>query len=113
MDRDNIAEAIKLSISSKKGKCYQASEAYYHLMGGKASGLTPIQGVWEGQSHWALRRGCCNAVIDLTMEQFNEIPDYTLFRGRGFLTKKPSLKAQSIMDRVKERNGNGMGTSNQ
>lgn len=96
-----MKHAIKDVLGQVEGRCYSASEAYYHLMGGKDSGLTPIQGIWEGQSHWALRRKCCNTIIDLTVEQFKEVPDYTLFRGRGFLTKEPSIKAQSIIDKVK------------
>lgn len=76
--------------------CYAMSEAYYHLLGGKESGLTPIQGVWEGVSHWALRTENGN-VIDLTVDQFETKPDYSQFRGRGFLTKNPSKKAQEII----------------
>lgn len=82
-----------------KGQCYPASEALYHLMEGWKYGIKPIQGNWEGVSHWALR--CSDGrVIDLTVEQFNETPDYSVFRGRGFLTKTPSKKAQVIIDKV-------------
>lgn len=83
-----------------KGNCYLYSEAYYHLMGGKDSGLTPIQGIWEGVSHWALRTRD-GEIIDLTVKQFEIVPDYSLFRGRGFLTKKPSKKAQKLINQMK------------
>lgn len=69
-------------------------------MGGKTSGLTPIQGNWEGMSHWALKTKD-GEIIDLTVEQFTETPDYKLFRGKGFLTKMPSKKAQTIIDKMK------------
>lgn len=97
---NDMEAAVKAAISQVEGQCYSASEALFHLMGGQCSKLTPIQGIWEGQSHWALRRADGH-IIDLTIEQFIVIPDYTLFRGRGFLTKDPSIKAQSIINKVK------------
>lgn len=94
---ERIKEALGADVS---GQCYVASECLYHLMGGQASGLIPIQGNWEGISHWALKSEL-GWVIDLTVEQFEEVPDYSLFRGRGFLTKNPSKRAQLIIDKVK------------
>ena len=89
----------KLLGDDVAGKCYAASEALYHLIDGKNRGITPIQGTWEGVSHWALRHPS-GRVTDLTVDQFVEIPDYNLFRGKGFLTKNPSKKAQAIIDKV-------------
>lgn len=81
-------------------ECYAFSEAYYHMYGGKEAGLTPIQGKHEGISHWAIR---CEdgTIIDLTVDQFETVPDYTTFRGRGFLTKEPSKAARVIIERWK------------
>ena len=82
------------------GNCYVASEVLYHLLGGLESGMVPIQGEWEGVSHWALRKSN-GVVVDVTVEQFKTVPDYSLFRGKGFLTKKPSKKAQELIDLIK------------
>lgn len=90
------------SLGDPTGQCYVWSEAYYHLKGGVESGLTPIQGNWEGTSHWALRTAE-GKIIDLTVSQFVETPNYDLFRGRGFLTKEPSKKAQKIIKSLGNR----------
>lgn len=82
-----------------KGPCYPVSEALYHLLGGKEAGWTPIQMRHEGVSHWALRHES-GTIVDLTVGQFMEPPDYSKARGRGFLTKKPSKRAQKIIDAI-------------
>lgn len=82
--------------------CYAVSEALYHMMGGKEAGWMPIQGVHEGVSHWALRHVAQDRIVDLTVGQFETVPDYAAFRGRGFLTKKPSKQAQELIDIMKQ-----------
>ena len=77
----------------------QLSEAYYHLMGGKEVGLKPCYIKHEGMSHWYLKDKD-NNIIDLTVEQFKNIPDYSKGIGKGFLTKKPSKRAQELISRV-------------
>lgn len=80
--------------------CYVASEAYYHLAGGKKAGLKPMQANFDGLSHWWLQDEGGN-VIDLTEAQFGgDLPDYSKGTGRGFLTKKPSKRAQEIIRRA-------------
>lgn len=83
------------------GFCYIASEAYYHILGGKASGYTPCTINHEGANHWYLR-GKSGEIIDLTADQFKTTPNYSKGRGRGFLTKRPSKRAQVVIDRVQE-----------
>lgn len=81
------------------GHCYVASEAFFHLLGGPQSGLTPATVLVDGVVHWFLRGP--DGVIDLTADQFDcEIP-YSEGRGRGFLTKQPSKRAQVLISRVR------------
>lgn len=82
------------------GHCYVASEAMYHLLGGKAAGYTPEQVNHEGSSHWYLR-GPKGEVIDPTADQFKSPPPYDQGRGRGFLTREPSKRAKTVIERVK------------
>lgn len=75
------------------GHCYVASEAYYHLRGGK-----PMNMRHEGVSHWFILDG--DEIVDLTADQFETVPDYSTARGCGFLTKKPSKRCQILLDRL-------------
>ncbi len=86
------------------GHCYVASEAAYHLLGGKNAGIKPCSIKHEGCTHWFLNWN--GEIIDLTVEQFDEIPKYEKARGRGFLTKLPSKRAQILISRVLKRLGN-------
>jgi hypothetical protein len=80
------------------GHCYVASEALYHLLGGRASGCTPHSVRHGGGVHWYLRwRGC---VLDPTAGQFRAPVPYHLGRGRGFLTAGPSARARELIRRV-------------
>jgi len=86
------------------GYCYAASEALYHYLGGKESGLTPkqlridlvtLQPTREVRgdtvSHWWLEDKDGN-VIDATADQFNFAFPYKLGRGRGFRGMKTESK---------------------
>ncbi len=87
------------------GHCYAASEALYHLLGGKEAGFKPQVGKSDnGTTHWWLIDED-NKILDPTATQFfykNLIPPYNNGKGNGFLTKKPSKRAQTIIDRIKE-----------
>lgn len=83
------------------GHCYVASEVYFHLAGGVAAGLTPLCIQHEGGPHWWIR-DAKGADIDLTVEQFSTPVPYHLGRGKGFLTREPSKRAQAVMSRIKE-----------
>jgi hypothetical protein len=87
-----------------RGNCYVTCEALYHLLGGKEAGYTPHTIRHEGSIHWYLVRELKITaeletffVIDPTAFQFKTIPDYLKGRGRGFLTKKPSKRAQKLI----------------
>ena len=84
------------------GHCYVASEAYYHLAGGKAVGLKPMCVQHEGGPHWWLR-DADGRDIDLTAAQFSSPVPYKLGRGKGFLTTQPSKRAQQVIDAVRGR----------
>lgn len=79
-----------------RGNCYVASEAAYHLLGGKAAGWKPMTVRHEGVTHWYLRHAL-GFRLDLTASQFKTPPDYSRARGRGFLTKRPSKRAVQLM----------------
>jgi hypothetical protein len=84
------------------GPCYPASEALYHMLGGKAAGLTPMQIQHEGVSHWYLRWQPANGAtyyLDPTSDQFETPVPYAEGRGRGFLTSRMSSRALSVVGR--------------
>jgi hypothetical protein len=95
------------------GCCYVASEALYHLWG-KENGYTPmvvpyiIEKHAEGK-HWFLEQRASGLQLDITADQFDRIypgaprwrkPDYAAAKAKGFMTKKPSKRAQRIIDAV-------------
>jgi hypothetical protein len=81
------------------GHCYVASEAYWHLRG-RSHGYIPHRIKHEGSTHWYLMRRNTGEVIDLTAEQFETSVPYSEGVGCGFLTSKPSKRAQTVIDRV-------------
>jgi len=87
------------------GYCYVASEAYFHLAGGKGSGLKPMQISHEGVSHWFLLNDrnltlAGSQIIDITAGQFKTPVPYSDAKGRGFLTKNPSKRTQRLLDAI-------------
>lgn len=77
------------------GHCYAASEALYHML----EGYTPQNIRHEGTSHWYLK-GADGSILDATADQFTTPVPYERGRGKGFLTKQPSKRAQEIIRRV-------------
>ena len=89
--------------------CYAASEALYHLLGGKAAGYTPVcltlTDDWQAligtahRTHWYLEDPW-GGYLDPTADQFEGkwVPPYYLGTRKGFLTKRPSKKAQALID---------------
>ena len=87
------------------GHCYVASECFYHLSGGKEAGFKPMHIKHEGVSHWWVQ-GPKGEVIDITAAQFKTAVVSENSRGKGFLTRNPSKRAQKLIDLVEisERN---------
>jgi hypothetical protein len=83
------------------GHCYVASEALFHLLGGQASGWVPHNIKHENDQHWYLKHRTTGAILDPTASQFRTPVPYEHGRGKGFLTKLPSKRAQEVIDRVK------------
>lgn len=95
------------------GHCYVATEAIYHLLGGRNSGWAPTFISHEGSPHWFLRRG--TDVLDATSSQFATPVPYHQGIGKGFLTAQPSKRARIVMERAlggtvggKQRHGGGV-----
>lgn len=83
------------------GHCYVASEALYHLLGGKKSGWKPMHVNHEGGPHWYLQHSLSGTIIDPTASQFTTPIPYENGRGKGFLTgDQPSKRTQVVLERV-------------
>ena len=86
------------------GHCYVATEALWHLMGGKDSGLHPTHGKDDaGVTHWWLEDAHKN-IYDVTGRQYTDEglePPYDKRVRSGFLTREPSKRAQTVINKVK------------
>ncbi len=93
---------IKPSDHPLRGYCYVVAEVVYHLEA-KERGYTPcfLRMPEERGTHWFLRKG--SKVLDPTAAQFKTPRAYDEGKGCGFLTKKPSKRAQVVIQRIKER----------
>lgn len=91
------------------GHCYAASEALFHLLGGKNAGYVPMRSPSQFGTHWWIRDKNGN-YLDPTAEQFTSIGiklPYDKGIGAGFLTgQKPSKRALEIIKRVNNINEN-------
>lgn len=85
------------------GHCYVASEALWHIMGGHESGWVPQNVKHEGDQHWYLRHSQTGEILDPTAGQFKTPVPYHQGRGRGFLTKQPSKRAQELINRIQAK----------
>lgn len=93
-------------MNSKCGNCYVASEALYHILGGKKAGWKPMRSKMLGpdkklDTHWVLKHES-GLIIDASRLQFTNPDkiDYSTFRGAGFLTKKPSKRAKELIRKL-------------
>lgn len=90
----------KGSANPFAGHCYVASEAMFHILGGRAAGITPIHMKHEAQPHWALRFSD-GSIVDPTADQFATRPNYLMARNATFLTVAPSQRAVTLIARIK------------
>lgn len=97
--KDHLSDDLLKSGYSKGAHCYVASESLYHILGGKESNLKPMNIKHEGVQHWFLLSSN-GVVIDVTADQFSTPVPYDQARGRGFLTSKPSKRAQILIERI-------------
>lgn len=91
------------------GHCYVASETYFHLKGGTTDLTLVVMRIkHEGTTHWYLRKitGWDTNMrpileyIDLTAGQFETPVPYEQGTATGFLTKAPSKRAQTLIERI-------------
>jgi hypothetical protein len=103
--------AVQNGAHPLTGHCYAASEAVYHLLGGKAAGLTPMvmaapKPDGTRGTHWYLRcddkrlAATSTRYIDPTWSQFGVPPMWTEGRGAGFLTRQPSKRAKTLIEKA-------------
>ena len=96
------SEDHRLGHGRYDGFAYPAAEAYFHLAGGDAAGLHPVQLKRRGKSHWWLVDED-GRVIDLTLAP-RETSDFPYDRGkrRPFRYTRAGLsrRAQAIVERV-------------
>lgn len=103
--QDNLTDDLlqkkykKSGFHSTTGHCYVASEAAFHLLGGKAAGYKAMFIRHEGMPHWWLL-GPRGEIIDLTAEQFLAPVPYEKSIGKGFLTRLPSRRCIILLERV-------------
>ena len=85
------------------GHCYAASEALYHLLGGREAGFKPVRAKDpNGITHWWIQ-GPSGEIYDPTAEQYTsqgDEPPYGKGKGGGFMTRNPSARATTILDRM-------------
>lgn len=77
------------------------AEAFYHKLGGKKAGWKPCVVKHNGQTHWYLKH-ISGLILDPTATQFIDYP-YDKGKGCGFLTKKPSKRAKTILALLKRK----------
>lgn len=97
MNKEQLSRLLSLALTDDTRSSYIVSEATYYILGKKAK---PAFIRHEGKSHWLLRDKEGN-VIDFTASQFNSAPDYSEARGKGLMTKKPSKRAQVLINRLR------------
>ncbi len=101
----------------RRGNCYYASEALFHILGGRRAGWKAMRvtcthvkrsgGPVESdtkETHWFLRHES-GLEIDPAGLQFRATgwwakPDYTKAVGTGFMTRRPSKGARAIIRRL-------------
>ena len=81
------------------GHCYIACEVCRYLLGDE---WKPHQMQWEGESHWFLRHERTRGILDPTAEQFVSEPHYNRGKGKGFLTKGLSKRAEKLLSKFWE-----------
>lgn len=99
----------RLEARGRRGNCYAASEALYHILGGKEAGWTPMRvGLLHPngarETHWFIKHAS-GLILDPAVKQFDSPewwprPDYSKAIGSGFLTKHPSKRAFDLIQRL-------------
>lgn len=94
----------KVGAPNSTGFCYIAAEAAFHLLKNKNPKAMCASYIEDGMpcTHWWLLIN--GKIFDPTATQYTELglsPPYHLGKGKGFLTKKPSMRARKLIKEVK------------
>ena len=95
----------------KRGNCYVATEALYHILGGKSGAWKPKRMKIGSETHWFLEHKFWRIRIDASRLQFTakqrkkleamfEEGSYDKAVGSGFLTKRPSKRARKLIKQL-------------
>jgi hypothetical protein len=96
---DDLLKKEYINIINKNkytGHCYVASETYYHLSNEK---LKVYHIKHEKSTHWFLKTEK-NEIIDLTYKQFKTPVIYENAKRGFFLTKEPSKRSKTLINRI-------------
>lgn len=109
--------AGSLSKPKRRGNCYVATEALYHILGGQKSDWKPMRMKIGEETHWFLEHRYWRIRIDPSRLQFpakqrremerfgpDGLTSYDKAKGSGFLTKKPSKRARKLMKELTWQN---------
>jgi hypothetical protein len=100
LSKEWLAKKQKIICHKTFGHCYLATEAAYHILGGKRAGWKPYYLKCPDGSHWFLKNAA-GYIFDVTDAQFEgEEILYSQAVGKGFLTKQPSKRAQKLIKRI-------------
>lgn len=94
-------EINKKSGINTTGHCYAASEAIYHLFGGKDVFIPQQAKDENGFSHWFLKIKETGEIVDPTASQYTKVglvPPYDKAKGRGF--QQQSDRSKTIIKRL-------------
>lgn len=83
-----------------QGFCYVVAEFVYHYLapvGTKVMRMRDPNASTPKGNHWFLKWPD-NTVVDLTIGQFENIPNYNAAKGAGFLTQQPSNRTKELAE---------------
>jgi len=100
-ERDTLGPRQAVSVTGSgivPWHCYVAAESYWHLCG-RAAGFQPRVASYEGITHWWLQHAD-GRIVDIMSAQFSLPVPYEQGRPASFLTSRPSLRTQRVMNRI-------------
>jgi hypothetical protein len=101
---DLLVGRWKTQTHPLEGHCYVAAEALWYLLGRTKWKPVCASYIDDGgkATHWWLVHRKTGEIADPTKEQYHpEVPPYHLGKGSGFLTVKPSKRAQVVINRAR------------
>lgn len=99
------------SCDAFTGHCFVATNAFWHLMGGRDGPYKPLHVGVLGDSHWFLVDKRDGSVVDLTASQFSVPVPYKQGIGMGMQGPQrdtlPTARAAKVIDRARLLLGHG------